>query len=95
MSTNDHGTSEQKVRQEVGDLTITDAIPIRISVLAPDGTTLYANRRVLDRIGLTLDEVKSEALLERTCRPEEVPVNLPLQLRARPVSDKSRLAGTE
>jgi formate hydrogenlyase transcriptional activator len=72
MSTNDSGTSEQKVRPEGADLTITDAIPIGISVLAPDGTTLYVNRPALDRIGVTLDEVMGKGHLERTCHPDDV-----------------------
>ena len=72
MSTNDSGASGQKLREEGVDLTITDAIPIGISVLAPDGTTLYVNRRALDRIGLTLDEVKGIGHLERTCHPDDI-----------------------
>jgi formate hydrogenlyase transcriptional activator len=71
MSTNDSGTSEQKVHPEGADLTITDAIPIGISVLAPDGTTLYVNRPALDRIGVTLDEVIGVGHLERTCHPDD------------------------
>jgi formate hydrogenlyase transcriptional activator len=54
------------------DLTITDAIPIGISVLAPDGTTLYVNRLALDRIGVTLDEVMGRGHLERTCHPDDL-----------------------
>jgi len=72
MSTNDSGTSEQQVRQEEVDLTITDAIPIGISVLAPDGATLYVNRLALDRIGFTLEEVKGKGLLEQTCHPDDL-----------------------
>ena len=72
MSTNESGHSEQKLRQEGTDLTITDAIPIGISVLAPDGTTLYVNRLALDRIGLTSDEVKGKGHLERTCHPDDL-----------------------
>jgi len=72
MSTNESGTSEQKVRQEVGDLTLTDAIPIGISVLAPDGTILYMNSMALDLTGLTLDEVKGKSHLERACHPDDL-----------------------
>ena len=54
------------------DLTITDAIPIGISVLAPDGTTLYVNRLALDRIGVTLDEVMGQGHLGRTCHPDDL-----------------------
>jgi formate hydrogenlyase transcriptional activator len=72
MRTTDRGPSEQKVRQDVGNATIGAAIPIRISVLAPDGATLYLNRLILDRIGLTLDKVKGKGHLERTCHPDDL-----------------------
>jgi formate hydrogenlyase transcriptional activator len=72
MSTNNRGTFEQKVLQEGVDFTITDAIPIGMSVLAPDGTTLYMNRMALDRTGLALDEVKGKGHLERTCHPDDL-----------------------
>jgi formate hydrogenlyase transcriptional activator len=63
---------EQKVGQEEVDLTITDAIPIGIAVLAPEGTTLYMNRLALDQIGLTLHEVEDKGHLERSCHPDEL-----------------------
>ena len=66
----DLGFSEQKI-QERCDLTITDAIPIGISVLAPDGTTLYVNPLALDRLGVTLEEVKGKVHLERACHPDD------------------------
>jgi formate hydrogenlyase transcriptional activator len=72
MGTNDSGTSDQGVRHQGAELAITDAIPIGISVLAPDGTTLYVNRVALDRIGVTLDEVMGKGHLERTCHPDDV-----------------------
>jgi len=56
--------SEQKLRQEEADLrTITDAIRQSIVVLAPDGTTIYANRVALDRTGLTPGEVDNQGFL--------------------------------
>src|SRR5215468_12023251 len=64
--------SDEKVRQEGVDLTITDAIPIGISVLAPDGTTLYVNRPALNRIGVTLDEVIGKGHLGQTCHPDDL-----------------------
>jgi formate hydrogenlyase transcriptional activator len=64
--------SPQEVDQDRGPLTITDAIPIGIAVLAPDGTTLYANRLALNRVGFTLGEVKGKGLLERTCHPDDL-----------------------
>jgi formate hydrogenlyase transcriptional activator len=63
--------SDQNIRQEGGDLTMADAIPIGISVLAPDGTTLHVNRVALDRIGVALDEVMGKGHLERTCHPDD------------------------
>ena len=73
MSANDSARSDEKLRLHESDLhAITDAIPIGISVLAPDGTTLYVNRRALDRLGLTLDEVKGKGHLERTCHPDDL-----------------------
>ena len=72
MNTNDNEAFEQKLRQEGVDLTITDGIPIGIAVLAPDGTTLYVNRLALDRLGVTLDEVKGKGVLERTCHPGDL-----------------------
>ena len=74
MSTSDSQSptpSDQNVRQEGDDLTITDAIPIGISVLAPDGTTLHVNRVALDRIGVALHEVMGTGHLELTCHPDD------------------------
>jgi len=73
MRTNDSETSDEKPCLNEADLfTITDAIPIGISVLAPDGTTLYVNRHALDRIGVTLEEVKGKGHLDRTCHPDDL-----------------------
>ena len=73
MSTNDSTSSAQKLRlPEAELLTVTDAIPIGISVLAPDGTTLHVNRMALDRLVLTLDEVIGKGHLERTCHPDDL-----------------------
>ena len=72
MSASDSGTSERRVREEQADLTITDAIPIDISVLAPDGATLYVNRSALEKIGVTWDEVKGKGHLDRTCDPDDL-----------------------
>ncbi len=57
---------------EAEDLTITDGIPIAISVLAPDGTVLYINRMARDRVGVTLDEVKRKGHLGLTCHPDDL-----------------------
>jgi len=59
-------------RPKCADLNITDAIPIGISVLAPDGATLYVNRTGLDNLGVPLDEVIDKGHLERTCHPNDL-----------------------
>src|SRR5215471_3533516 len=69
----DRRCAEQKLRQDEGDLrTITDAIRQSIVVLAPDGTTLYANRVALDQTGLTAGEVTEKGFLARAFHPDDV-----------------------
>ena len=53
-------------------LSFIDAIPIGISVLAPDGTTLHVNRWALDRMGATLEQVKGRGHLGQTCHPDDL-----------------------
>ncbi len=61
----------QKLQQSEHDLrTITDTIRQPIVVLAPDGTTLYANRVALQNSGLTTGEV-NEGFLVRACHPDD------------------------
>src|SRR5262244_38852 len=72
--------AEQELRKSEEDLrTITDTIRQPISVEAPDGTQLYANRVALDNSGLTLDEVikegtirKENGFLARRCHPDDI-----------------------
>jgi formate hydrogenlyase transcriptional activator len=69
----DRKCAEQKVRQDEGDLRrITDAIRQSIVVLAPDGTTLYANQVALDQTGLTVGEVNDKGFLARVFHPDDV-----------------------
>ena len=69
----DRKRAEQKLRQSEADLrTITDAIRQSIVVLAPDGTTLYANRVALDNTGLTMDEVKGDGFFLRAFHPDDI-----------------------
>jgi formate hydrogenlyase transcriptional activator len=69
----DRKRAEQKVRRDEGDLrTITDAIRQSIVVLAPDGTTLYANRVALDFTGLTVSEVNDKGFFARAFHPDDV-----------------------
>jgi formate hydrogenlyase transcriptional activator len=73
MSTDHSATSEQHRRLQDGDpLTITDAIPIDITVLAADGTVLYVNQFALNRLGLRADDVKDKGYLKRICHPDDL-----------------------
>jgi formate hydrogenlyase transcriptional activator len=65
-------TSGENGGPGAADLTITDAIPIAISVLEPDGTALYVNRMALDRVGITLDEVRRRGHLGLTYHPDDL-----------------------
>jgi len=68
----DRKRAEQKLRQSESDLrTITDAIRQSIVVLAPDGTTLYANQVALDRTGLTLVEANDHGFFTRVFHPDD------------------------
>ena len=97
-------TSESQER--AADLTITDAIPIGISVLGPDGTTLYVNRMALDNVGVTLDEVMGKGHLARTCHPDDLDrvlgerrmglskgVPFELEMRLLPIGAAKRIQG--
>ena len=84
---------------------VLDAIPIGISVLAPDGTTLCVNQWALDRIGSTLEEVKGKGHVERTCHPDDLDrilderrmglsKGVPFELEMRLLPRTQRIAGT-
>jgi formate hydrogenlyase transcriptional activator len=65
--------SEQKRGEDEADLrTITDAIRQSIVVLAPDGTTLYANRVALEDTGLTPGEVNNQGFFARAFHPDDI-----------------------
>jgi len=65
--------SELKLREKGADLrTITDAIRQVIVVLAPDGTTLYANRVALDQTGLKAHELSDQEFFARAFHPEDL-----------------------
>jgi formate hydrogenlyase transcriptional activator len=73
IDVDDRRRAEQKLRQDEVDLrTITDAIRQSIVVLAPDGTTLYANRVALDHTGLTAGEVNDKGFLVGAFHPDDV-----------------------
>jgi formate hydrogenlyase transcriptional activator len=65
--------SEQKLGEDEAHLrTITDAIRQSIVVLAPDGTTLYANRVALEHTGLTPGEVNNQGFFARAFHPDDI-----------------------
>jgi formate hydrogenlyase transcriptional activator len=69
----DRRRAEQKLRQTEEDLrTIIDAIRQSIVVLAPDGTTIYANRVALNLTGLTIGEVNDKGFFARVFHPDDV-----------------------
>jgi len=69
----DRKHAEQELREVERNLrTITDAIRQSIVVLAPDGTTLYANRVALDHTGLTVGEVNEEGFFTRVFHPDDI-----------------------
>lgn len=63
----------QKLRQSEQDLRTTiDTIRQIIVVLAPDGTTLYANQVAFDFSGLAANEVDGQGFMESVCHPDEL-----------------------
>jgi len=65
--------SEQKFREEAANFrTLTDAIRQSITVLAPDGTRLYANQVFREVTGLTISEVSDENFLARVFHPDDL-----------------------
>jgi formate hydrogenlyase transcriptional activator len=65
--------AQVKLRQDEEELRrITDAIPLMIFVLNPDGRTIHANRVALDYTGLTLEDAQGRNFRERIFHPEDV-----------------------
>jgi formate hydrogenlyase transcriptional activator len=64
---------EAQQREEREVRRITDAVPHFMVVLDPDGRPLYVNEQVLDRCGLTKDDVAQ--VRERTVHPEDFEAN--------------------
>ena len=65
--------SEAQLRRDEVELRrIVDLIPQAICVTEPDGTPLYANRVLLDYMGISPDEMRSVGLGGRLSHPEDV-----------------------
>jgi formate hydrogenlyase transcriptional activator len=57
----DRKRAEEMLRQDERELRrITEAIAEPIGVLAPDGSTLYANQMMLNYVGLSLEDIKAD-----------------------------------
>ena len=64
--------SASKSKPTVDLQQIVDVIPQTITVLAPDGTIIYANQAVLDYTGLTTDDVMKSDFRDRVFHPEDI-----------------------
>jgi formate hydrogenlyase transcriptional activator len=68
----DRKRAEDRLRQSEKELrAITDSIRQFIVVLAPDGTTLYANKLALENVGYTIRDLTNDNLLTRAGLPRE------------------------
>src|SRR5262249_34373898 len=68
----DRKRAEEKLRQSAPDLLpITDSIRQFIVVLAPDGSTIDANKVALENTGLTMRDLTSEDLLTGAALPRQ------------------------
>jgi formate hydrogenlyase transcriptional activator len=66
-------TAFEEIKKSEGQLRqIIDAIPETIVLLGPDGSVVYANRTVLDYIGVSADEVMEQDFRERAFHPEDI-----------------------
>ena len=69
----DHKRAEEMLRQDERELRrITDAIAEPIGVLAPDGSTLYANQVVLNYVGLSLEDIKADDWPAEILHPDDL-----------------------
>ena len=69
----DRKQAEEKLRQDERELRrITDAIAQPIGVLAPDGSTFYANQMGLDYTGLSLEDIKAADFPAETVHPDDL-----------------------
>ena len=69
----DRKRAEERLRQSEEDLRIiTDTIRHPIAVLAPDGTTLYVNRVLLQLTGRTLDDAIEHGAFPRDFHPDDM-----------------------
>src|SRR5262249_23111737 len=68
----DRKRAEDMLRQSEKELrAITDSVRQFIVVLAPDGTTLYANKLALENVGFTIRDLTNESLLTGAALPRQ------------------------
>ena len=68
----DRKRAEEQLRQDERELRrITDAIAEPIGVLAPDGSTLYANQMMLNYVGLSLEDIKADDRPAEILHPDD------------------------
>jgi PAS domain S-box-containing protein len=68
----DRKSAEFRLKQRVFELKLTiDAIPIDIMILDPNGAVTDVNEMVLERTGLTADEVRSANFLDQFLHPDD------------------------
>ena len=61
--------AEAKLRQDEGELRqLIDCLPQHVVVMGKDGTLLLANRRLLDYLGFTLEQMKASGIDDRIRR---------------------------
>jgi PAS domain S-box-containing protein len=64
--------AEERIRQDEREFReIVEAIPQLITVLAPDGNILYVNKPVLEFTGLSMNDIQTGALRERSIHPDD------------------------
>jgi formate hydrogenlyase transcriptional activator len=69
----DRKRAEEKLRQDERELRrITEAIAEPIGVLAPDGSTLYANQMMLNYVGLSLEDIKADDRPAEILHPDDL-----------------------
>lgn len=69
----DRKRAEEMLRQDERELRrITDAIAEPIGVLAPDGSTLYANQMMLNYVGLSLEDIKADDWPAEILHPDDL-----------------------
>ena len=92
--------AEEKLRQSEAELRqMIEAIPQQVFVFDPDWNPVFANRRELEYIGLSLEEAQSRNAIARVLHPEDMKRLQDARARARsngaPVEIEVRIRGRD